>query len=42
MKRKIIGFALSAVLFALCFSVEAQQPAGEGSEDRVSDYRLRL
>jgi putative tryptophan/tyrosine transport system substrate-binding protein len=29
MKRKIIGFALSAVLFALCFSVEAQQPAGK-------------
>ena len=29
MKSKIIGFALSAVLFALCFSVEAQQPAGK-------------
>jgi putative ABC transport system substrate-binding protein len=29
MERKIIGFALSAVLFALCFSVEAQQPAGK-------------
>ena len=28
-EEKIIGFALGAVLFALCFSVEAQQPAGK-------------
>ena len=26
MKKNIFGFALSAVLFALCFSVDAQQP----------------
>ena len=26
MKKKIIGFTLSAVLFALCFPAEAQQP----------------
>ena len=26
MRKKIIGFALSAMLFAICFSVEAQQP----------------
>jgi ABC-type uncharacterized transport system substrate-binding protein len=26
MKKKIIGFALGAMLFALCFSAEAQQP----------------
>ena len=26
MKRKIIGFELCALLFALCFSAEAQQP----------------
>src|SRR5437773_12214744 len=27
MRRKFFGFALSAMLFALCFSAHAQQPA---------------
>ena len=27
MRKKFIGLALSAMLFALCFSAEAQQPA---------------
>ena len=27
MRNKFVGLALSAMLFALCFSVEAQQPA---------------
>jgi putative ABC transport system substrate-binding protein len=29
MKRKITGFTLGAVVFALCFPVQAQQPAGK-------------
>ena len=27
MRKKVIGFALSAVLFALCLSADAQQPS---------------
>ena len=29
MRKKFIGLALSAMLFALCFSAQAQQPAGK-------------
>jgi putative ABC transport system substrate-binding protein len=51
MKKKVIGFALCAMLFALCSSVDAQQPTkvprigylgGSGVSSRREAFRQRL
>ena len=39
MRSKFFGLALSAMLFALCASTEAQQPA---RKFRGSDFSIRL
>ena len=42
MKKKITLLFLSAMLFALSCSRRGAAAGGEGSADRVFDYRLRL